>query len=303
MIVAELTERALARRLSGPGLRLRTGPVVNCVRSALPEVAAGIALQYADHPVDVEDGFADFHVAISRPRNVRRWLKPQVVFQFDGAPPFNPLPGGQGFPILEWGLNWCVSAHYHRYLVLHSAVLERTGRALLLQGPPGAGKSTLCAGLVSRGWRLLSDELALVDPATGQVHPLARPISLKNASIEVIGRFSPQAVLGPTVHDTLKGSVAHMKPPAQSVRRSLEPAPPRWVVFPRHEPGAPATFAPLPRGCAFMRLAEGAFNYELHGRAGFETLAALIEACQCHDFRYGDLAEATRLFAELAGAP
>ena len=63
---------------------------------------------------------------------------------------------------------------------------------MLLPAPPGAGKSTLCAGLVHRGWRLLSDELALVDMETGLVRGMARPVNLKNKSIEVIRDFAPE---------------------------------------------------------------------------------------------------------------
>src|SRR2546423_11656048 len=126
--------------------------------------------------MDEAGAFADFQVSLT----ARRWWKPQVLFRFDDTPAFHPLPADQAFPILEWGLNWCVSAHCHQYLIVHAAVLEQGGRALLLQGPPGCGKSTLCAGLASRGWRLLSDELALIDPATAEVAALARPISLKN---------------------------------------------------------------------------------------------------------------------------
>jgi len=267
--------------------------VVTSIRSTLPEIARGIALLYAEHPVEADEAFADFQVRIARPRGLRRWVRPQVQFQFDGTPPFHPLPGDQAFPILEWGLNWCVSAHCHQYLIVHAAAVERAGQALLLPAPPGSGKSTLCAALVHRGWRLLSDELALLDPATHAIVPLARPVSLKNASIELIRRFAPEAVLGETVHDTLKGSVAHMKPPQDAVRRSLEPAAPRWIVMPRYEArAAAARLTPLARGQAFMQLADSAFNYHLHGRAGFELLADVVEGCECFELAYANLEEA-----------
>jgi hypothetical protein len=263
-------------------------------------VAEGIGQLYSEHLV--EDGFADFHVRVARPAGLRRWVKPQVVFQFDGTPPFLPLPGDQGFAILEWGLNWCISAHCHQYLVLHAAVLERSGGALVLPAPPGSGKSTLCAGLVSRGWRLLSDELALLSPASGEIVPLARPISLKNASIELIARFAPQEFIGPAVHDTLKGSVAHMKPPKESVRRESETAPPRWVVKPRYVAGTPAKLQRVSKARAFMHLVDSAFNYQFHGIHGFDLLGRLIDSSECYEFAYAELEEAVGTFEALAGA-
>ncbi|MEP7183354.1 MAG: HprK-related kinase A [Betaproteobacteria bacterium] len=300
MIVADLTAAALTRTLAGPGLRLRTGPVVTRIQSSLPTVARGIALHYAEHPTVDEDVFADFHVRVGTPRNVRRWLRPQAHFFFDGWSPFTPLPLAQGFPMLEWGLNWCVSAHCHQYLIIHAAVVERNGRALVLPAPPGSGKSTLCAGLVSRGWRLLSDELTLIDFEFGNVVPLPRPVSLKNASIDAICGFAPDAIVGPPVHDTVKGSVAHMKPPATSVRRASEPASPRWIVLPRFEKGVADRLAPLSKARAFMQLADHAFNYSMHGSRGFELLAQLVEACGCFELAYGDLDASVRLLNGLA---
>ena len=175
-------------------MRLRTGPLVAQIHSHLPTVAHGIALHYASHPIESLDGFADFHVRIARPKNIRRWLQPQVVFQLDDEAPFAPLPFAQAFPMLEWGLNWCVANLCHQYLTIHAAVVEKSGRALILPAPPGSGKSTLCAGLVNRGWRLLSDELTLIERETGLIVPLPRPISLKNNSIRVIKSFAPGAV-------------------------------------------------------------------------------------------------------------
>lgn len=301
MIVSELSAHDLAQRLSGDGLRLRTGPVVSNVRSRLGVVADGIALHYAGHAVEAEAGFADFHVSVERPRSLRRWLGAQVVFRIDGESPFAPLPGDQGFPMLEWGLNWCVSSHCHQYLILHAAVLERGGRALILPAPSGSGKSTLCAGLTFNGWRLLSDELTLIDPSTGQVVPLPRPVSLKNASIEVIKAFAPLARFGPVVRETIKGSVAHLQPPPEAVLRGAERAMPAWVVVPRFVAGAEARLDPLPKARAFMRLVDNAFNYNVHGRAGFDTLAQLIDRCVCHEFSYSRLDQAVGVFDRLAG--
>jgi HprK-related kinase A len=198
--------------------------------------------------------------------------------------------------MLEWGLNWCVSSYCHQYLILHAAVIERGGQAVLLPAPPGSGKSTLCAGLVASGWRLLSDELCLIDPATLEIVPLARPISLKNASIEVISRFAPALRMGPRVSDTAKGTVAHLKLPTESVLRQADSARPRWIVLPRYVQGAPAALEPLSKGRAFMQLAESAFNYELHGTQGFDLLGLIVRSCDCYSFSYGDLRDAVRVF-------
>jgi HprK-related kinase A len=300
LIVADLSDRELEALLAGPGLRLRTGPVVSRIQSRLPTVLRAIALHYAEYPTAEAESFADFHVRVGRPRSVRRWMRPQAQFFVDGNPPFAPLPLDQAFPMLEWGLNWCVSSYCHQYLIFHAAVVEKSGRALILPAPPGSGKSTLCAGLINRGWRLLSDELTLLDVGSSSVVPLPRPVSLKNASIDVIHAFAPSAAISAPVHDTTKGSVAHMRATAESVRRAGETAAPGWIVLPRYQSGAPARLTPLSKAHALMHMAENAFNYSAYGRRGFEFLAQFVDQCGCHEFVYGDLEEAVAVFDDLA---
>ncbi len=296
MIVADVTPRSLRRQLQGAGLRLRTGPVVASIRSQLDAVAEGIALHYAGHVIEEPTSFVDFYVGVDRPRGLRRWIASQVVFRFDGTSSFAPLPGDQGFPMLEWGLNWCVSSHCHQFLIIHAAVLERGGRALLLPAPSGSGKSTLCAALAFSGWRLLSDELALLDPVQGNLVALPRPISLKNQSIDVIRSFAPHAVFGAVVHETMKGSVVHVRPPQEAVSRCADAAIPTWVVSPRFVASVEARLEPMPKARGFMTLVDSAFNYDVHGRDGFTALARLIDQVDCYSFTYGRLEDAVKIF-------
>lgn len=299
--LSALPSQEVARRLRGAGLRLRTGPLVFSIRSRVAEVRLGLMALYADHQVLEAGEFADFEVSVALPSGLRRWLRPQLYFGVDGTNPFAPLPGNQGLPMLEWGMNWCVSGSCHQYLVLHAAVLERNGRALVMPAPSGSGKSTLCAALLFHGWRLLSDELALIDPTTGQLQPMPRAVSLKNASIEVMQAFAgPALQFGSVVHDTVKGRVGHFAPPRASVLRGDEAVLPAWVVFPRFVAGSPAQMTPLSRGQTLMRLIENAFNYNVHGAAGFQALADLVQASHCAQYHYSDLAQAMRDFERLA---
>ncbi|RJG01871.1 HprK-related kinase A [Noviherbaspirillum sedimenti] len=300
MNISALSPAQLQQRLRERGLCIRTGPFVTRVHTSLAAAAEGIGLLYADYPLAEEEDFADFHIRLALPNGLRRWLKPQVLFLFDGTRTFKPLPADQAFPMFEWGLNWCVSSHAQSYLIIHAAVLEKHGHAVILPAPPGSGKSTLCAALAQRGWRLLSDELALIRIADGCVVPLPRPVSLKNASIDIMRQYTPDAVFSRQVRDTMKGTVAHMKAPADSVARASECARPGWVIFPRYEAGADARLTVVPKARAFMRAADNAFNYSLLGQQGFASLAGLIGASSCYDFTYSKLDEAIDTFNQLA---
>jgi HprK-related kinase A len=299
LTIASLSPAELRARLAAGALRLQTGDFVARIESRNPQLAQGLALLYGDYPVRGEDAFADFQLSFTEPA-LRRWVRPQVRFASDGFAPFQPLPREQAFPMFEWAMNWCVSSRVQSYLVIHAAVVEKNGRAAILPAPPGSGKSTLCAALVSRGWRLLSDELTLVRPGSAELVPLPRPISLKNASIDVMRAYAPGWVFSPAVADTIKGTVAHMKAPGESVGRAGEIARPGWIVFPRYVAGADARLDPVPRARAFMRLAGNAFNYSLLGTTGFDTVAGVVGQSAAYDFEYSRLDEAIEMFARLA---
>lgn len=298
--IADLAPGEFARRVAGDGLGVRIGPFDIRLQARVPGMAPALYRLYRAYPLLDDDRVFSAHVSI---RGVwRPAMRParRVRFSVDGRVPHEDMPRAHGLAVLEWGLNLVVSLRFHRYLILHAAVVERDGRTLVLPALPGHGKTTLCAALAHRGWRLLSDEFGLLCPGSTTFVPLPRPMPIKNESIALLRAFAPDAEWGPTIPGTIKGTVAHLCPPASSVTRAAVRAPAAWVVFPRWAVGASLSLQPVDRPEAFMSLATNAFNYEIHGEAGFDTLRSLVETTRCFRLTYSGLSEAVAAIDALA---
>ena len=302
MIVSAIAQAELERRIGSEGLAFECGPFVVRVHSQISAIPEGLQLLYADYPLTTADEFADVELRLMPRKPFGGFGGAQVIFDFSGERPFAPMPVAHAWPCFEWALNWVIASNANNYLILHAAVVERNGRALILPGRPGSGKSTLCAALSGRDWRLLSDELTLLDLELGTIVPLTRPISLKNQSIQIIREYVGDAVLSRTVHYTTKGSVAHLRPQRDHVRRIRETATPGWVVFPKYVPGASTKFSRRSRADTVLELGDHSFNYHIQGEDGFEGLVNLVEASECHDLIYGNLDDAIATLDQMGGA-
>lgn len=299
MKLDELSASAIENKLKINGLILKIGPFSFRIISPFTSIAEALIALYANNTVLDESQFVDYTVTITSASGWRRWTRRQAIFKFDGMEPFIPLPEDHAFPLLEWSMNWCIAMHAHQYLLLHSAVIEREGCAVIMPAPPGSGKSTLCAGLVHRGWRLLSDELALISLTDTSIIPLGRPISLKNQSIQVMREFIPSGVFSKVVHATSKGSVSLLKVPSAHIERINEPAHPRWVVFPKYIAGSSPQMTPRSKANSMLELGRNSFNYMVLGLKGFEVLSKVIDASDCYDFQYSQLDDAVTAFDRL----
>jgi len=299
--VGQLSGDDFSEQLVEDGLRLQVGPYLYKLQSDLPDVAVGVKALYADFRLAEPGAFVDYSVSIRRGSLSQRMLG-KVVFLFDETSPFEAIPIGQAYAFLEWGMNWCVSVHANEYLKLHAATVSRGDSTIIMPGVPGSGKSTLCAALGLSGWRILSDEHALIEPVSTGVVPLCRPVSLKNESIEAIRSFSPEAVFGPTSLETHKGRVAHMKADLHPHSHDPDCVRARWMVFPRFSRDEPQRLAPRRRTDSFILAAYHSFNYSLLCEAGFETMKNLISSVDCYDLVYHDLDWAIEAVNQLTSA-
>ena len=112
-------------------------------------------------------------------------------------------------------------------------------------------------------------------------------------------QFAPEAIFGREIYNTIKGTIAYMRPPRDSVTRMHESALPGWMIFPKYEADAVTTVRPLGKAETFTRLPSGLVNYPILGELGFNLLTGLIDRTNCYEFRYSNLDEAIAWFEQL----
>lgn len=279
-------------------LRLKVGPFAYCLQSNETIVFDGLRKLYGDYQILPAESFSDFHLSLRPSDMVQKWRK-KIDFYSDGQRPFNRIESQHAYAFLEWGMNWCVSTTANEHLKLHAAVLAKNGIGLVLPGLPGAGKSTLAAALCLTGWRILSDEHALVPFRTHNLVPLCRPVSLKNRSIEIIKNFDANVVLGPETHETHKGTVAHMKADLAPDSHDLEFIPARLIIFPRYSQDSKLVLQKKPKTEAFMFAGLHSFNYSLLSQTGFDTMCILMDNVSCYDLTFSELDKALQVIEKL----
>jgi HprK-related kinase A len=276
---------------------VRIGPAGFRIGSAWRGPIAALRRMYAGYPAP-RDGIADFTVRLEPERPWRRLIRPSVAIHGDFTlPDAVPMALAHGFLAAEMGMNLQMALGQRRYLLLHASCVEKDGRALLMTGESGAGKSTLAALLGERGWRLMGDEFALVDPVSGLIHAFPRAISLKNAAIAVIERDTDAARFGPVLAGTPKGTLRHLRPRDEAIARMDEPAAPALLLFPRY--GFASAIRPVGAAEVFVRLTQASTNYVALGEAGFAALTRLVAGTPACAIDYPDTEGAIALVEDL----
>jgi HprK-related kinase A len=294
----ELDWTTFSKRLHIGDIGINLGVASFRVKSKLEDVKKVFYELYADYSLVEPTQPTDFQVSIQQPLSLRRWYKPQISFSLDQHSPFLPLPRSQAYPLLEWGMNWCMAAHKHNFLLIHGAILEKNGEAVIFPAPPGSGKSTLCAYLAHTGWRLMSDEMTVINLKTGLAHPFVRPVCLKNNSIKLVKEWFPEIVISNIARDTAKGDVAHVKPPEKSVVDIAKTARVKAIVLPHYTANKRLDIYTLNKRQAYEAVSSNAFNEGVLGIDGFKAMTALIESTDTVEIYYNDLAAVSEFLTE-----
>lgn len=113
----------------------------------------------------------------------------------DGRPRYTAGGHGAALSVLKDYLVLHVLHNAPEVLFLHAGAVGFGGRAIVLPGPPGTGKSTLVAALIRAGAEYYSDDYVPLD-TEGRAHPYPMPVRLRDpTSGEIVGH-SPEDLGG-----------------------------------------------------------------------------------------------------------
>jgi hypothetical protein len=184
-----------------------------------------------------------------------------------------------------------------RGLVLHAGAVTRRGKAILLPGDAGAGKTTLTAWLMGRGFDYLTDELVFLRDRSMICEPFRRALNVKQANgpaLDGIVKFAtPPAALR-----TPQGYL--LAPPRR--RRGAAAGRVHTLVFPRFRAGAAFSLRGLSPAESGLRLMSALVNTRLRHDRGFAAITHLARACPAYALSYGHVAQLDRHLGEIEAA-
>jgi hypothetical protein len=176
--------------------------------------------------------------------------------------------------------------------VVHAGAAVFDGRALVLAGRSGQGKTTLTLGLVRRGLGLLSDEFAVVEPAGRWLLPYHRSLHVRPGTPELIpelrflyqrprhelGGGSEWALTPDDLENALPGCLAAA-------------APLRYVLLLDGAPRAdkPPAITPIPAALAALELLRGAWAASVDFNGTLAQLGQLLDGVACARLGVGAL--------------
>lgn len=181
-----------------------------------------------------------------------------------------------------------VARHQRPWLgILHAAAVAEGGRAVLLPGEGGAGKSTLAAALAATGARFVTDDYAPLEGGSWLVWPVPYAPSIKRRSWQVLERHYPALQTAP-VH-RLRGLELRYLELDGSCRVPLdEGLPVEALVFPCYGDGASLKLRRMTGTETLTRLCHTASILDRRPEMLAETLR-WIQSVPAYELSYGDL--------------
>jgi hypothetical protein len=178
----------------------------------------------------------------------------------------------------------------------HAAAVSQSGRAILLPGISGTGKSTLVGYLASRGFAYLGDDLIAMAASDWSLRPLPTCLSVKSGSWPILEAFYPQLSHCQIVQ--YHGRVVRYVEPTKTAHLAGAPS---LILFPNYAKDQVAKLRPLTRLQTMTRLLETATDFDKPATTAKVTeFLRFVETTPAYEFTYSDLPSALNAIREVA---
>jgi hypothetical protein len=170
-------------------------------------------------------------------------------------------------------------------LWLHAGAATLGGRAIVLPGARGRGKSTIVTGLCARGWTYLSDDVVPLSLSSGDV--VSFPVTPTRR--EFPGQEMPADwLLEPT----------KVEVPVAPEGICRQPVSVGAVVFPMYGVGAALELTRCTPARAVVELLAHCWNFRSHGEGGVRYLCGLVERLPAFRLSFSDGDRAAELLTQ-----
>ena len=178
-------------------------------------------------------------------------------------------------------------------LTVHSALLARDGKGIVIVGPSLAGKSTLATGLWRAGWTLLADDLSFLDADAIMASPAPRRVSLRFGSRPIVGEeLWSEIQRTPSFLRTAKGLYFHPHEVSRQTRIDVVPISAIFFLARLDVAIGPAEVVRIHDAKAALALLPYAFNARsLPFIEGLGRVTPICERVPIFDLGRGNLAD------------
>ncbi|NVJ98122.1 MAG: HprK-related kinase A [Alphaproteobacteria bacterium] len=298
--LSDLPPETVKRLLSEGRLYLHLGPYVTALSTKDAGVREFLTDMYQDCSILVgEEALVDFSLEVRAPNLVRRYIRRQIVADPGFYFPAVPLPVKLGPLCLEMGMNLCVALQSFRQAIFHAGVVSDQKGGIVIAARSGGGKSTLTAALMEEGFRLLSDEFAILCAETSFLLAYPRPVSLKNQSIDVVRVFAGADQVSDRLTGTPKGDIAYRRLRKSDLETANLPAKAKLILFPRFQAEAAPAVEKMDIADAAMQLIASSPNYQVIGEPAFHALMQMLDGVEAYEITYGNTEDSLMLVKDL----
>jgi hypothetical protein len=186
-----------------------------------------------------------------------------------------------------------------RHARFHAAAVCLREQGILLPGPRRCGKSVLTLGLLLKGGRYLSEDVAVLEHRSLQLTPCGSGVSIRRESMTVYPEVVERLTAIPPAQDPEPYPQVAFTSPDRIGSGVSKPCAVALIVFPAYSPStSSAVLEPVPAGQAVLRLLEHCISLGTDVDRGLDVVIALAERARAFSLRYHDPREARDLIVE-----